>query len=285
MCAIAIVHFESEFLVMRIVTYNVQYGIGLDGRYDIGRVCDAVIDADIICLQEVTRGFIRNAGADMPAQIEEQLPNYFSTFHPATDIDMMSGFVEGRAVNRRFQFGNMVLSRWPITAVRGHLLPRTTREKVLNLQRGALEALINTPDGPIRVYSVHLDHISPKERLLQLSALRSIAENYDQTGGAVTGAQEFGLPQSGEDMGYLLLGDFNFEPGSDEYAEMTSKDVIDVSAGASGWSWIEPKDRSHAKRLDYVFSSLPLAQKCGSPRIDQEASGSDHMPVWISVNA
>ncbi|MEO1747214.1 MAG: endonuclease/exonuclease/phosphatase family protein [Pseudomonadota bacterium] len=269
---------------MRIVTYNVQYGIGLDGRYDISRVCDAVRDADIICFQEVTRGFIRNAGADMPAQIEEQLPNYFSSFHPATDIDMMSGFVEASAVNRRFQFGNMVLSRWPITAVRGHLLPRTAREDVLNLQRGALEALINTPAGPIRVYSVHLDHISPKERLLQLNALCSIAENYDQTGGAVTGAHEFGLPENDEDMGYLLLGDFNFEPGSDEYVEMTSQGVIDVSAKAPGWSWVEPKDKSKTKRLDHIFASLPLASKCVLPQIDQQATGSDHMPVWIAVN-
>ncbi|MEL6922337.1 MAG: endonuclease/exonuclease/phosphatase family protein, partial [Pseudomonadota bacterium] len=150
---------------MRIVTYNIQYGIGLDGKYDVRRICDTVCDADIICLQEVTRGFIRNGGADMVAEVEAQLPTHFSSFHAAMDIDMMSGLVEGRAVNRRFQFGNMVLSRWPITASRGHLLPRHARADKLNLQRGALEALITTPDGPIRVYSVHLDHISAEERL------------------------------------------------------------------------------------------------------------------------
>ena len=270
---------------MRVVTYNIQYGIGLDGKYDIARICDAVADADIICLQEVTCGFIRNAGADMPKEIEAQLPNLFSSFHPATDIDMMSGLVEGRAVNRRFQFGNMVLSRWPITAVRGHLLPRTARQDVLNLQRGALEALISTPDGPIRVYSIHLDHISPTERLSQVKAIRAIADGYAQTGGAITGAKEFGLPPSDGDAGYLLLGDFNFEPSSDEYEQITADGVSDVCADAPGWTWVEPEDRSKTKRLDHIFAGGSLAPKCSSPRIDQEAIGSDHMPLWISVNA
>jgi len=285
MCANAIVDFESECLVMRIVTYNIQYGIGLDGQYDIARICDAVRDADIICFQEVTRGFIRNAGADMPAEIEGHLPNFFSSFHAATDIDMLSGFVEGHAANRRFQFGNMVLSRWPIAAVRGHLLPRTARENALNLQRGALEALIKTPDRPLRVYSIHLDHVSSVERLSQVQAVRAIADEYAQTGGAITGAQEFGLPLKEEDGGYLLLGDFNFEPGSDEYAEMTSGDVIDAAVEATGWTWVLPEDRRNTKRLDHIFANSLLSSKCHSPRIDHEAVGSDHMPVWITLSA
>ncbi|TIV23825.1 MAG: EEP domain-containing protein, partial [Mesorhizobium sp.] len=33
---------------MKIVTYNIQYGIGLDGRYDVGRIADAVRGADVI---------------------------------------------------------------------------------------------------------------------------------------------------------------------------------------------------------------------------------------------
>ena len=270
---------------MRIVTYNIQYGVGLDGKYDVARICDAVRDADIICLQEVTRGFIRNGGADMPAEIKAQLPNRFADFHPATDIDMMSGLVEGKAVNRRFQFGNMVLSRWPITAVRGHLLPRTARDGKLNLQRGVLEALIHTPDGAIRVYSIHLDHISPDERMAQVQAVRAIADGYAQTGGAITGAQEFGLPAHQDEGDYLLLGDFNFEPGSGEYAEMTSNGVVDAAADALGWTWVLPEERSHTKRLDHIFASRSLSRRCHSPRIDQDAMGSDHMPLWISVSA
>ena len=38
---------------MRIATYNIQYGRGKDGRFDIARVVEAVESADIIALQEV----------------------------------------------------------------------------------------------------------------------------------------------------------------------------------------------------------------------------------------
>jgi hypothetical protein len=28
---------------MKLVTYNIHYGIGLDGSYDVGRIADAVL--------------------------------------------------------------------------------------------------------------------------------------------------------------------------------------------------------------------------------------------------
>lgn len=29
-------------VAMKLVTYNIHYGVGLDGRYDVGRIADAV---------------------------------------------------------------------------------------------------------------------------------------------------------------------------------------------------------------------------------------------------
>ena len=63
---------------MRVVTYNVQYGIGLDGRYDLDRIADAVRGADVIALQEISRNNPRNGGHDMVAAIGEALPDYFA---------------------------------------------------------------------------------------------------------------------------------------------------------------------------------------------------------------
>ena len=33
---------------MLFCTYNIHYGVGADGRYDVARVADAVADADIV---------------------------------------------------------------------------------------------------------------------------------------------------------------------------------------------------------------------------------------------
>jgi len=40
---------------MRVVTYNMRFGWGLDGRVDLERIVNSVRDADIIALQEVER--------------------------------------------------------------------------------------------------------------------------------------------------------------------------------------------------------------------------------------
>ena len=59
---------------MKLVTYNIQYGIGLDGQYDLGRIADAVRGADVIALQEVTRNNPQNGGRDMVAEIGDACP-------------------------------------------------------------------------------------------------------------------------------------------------------------------------------------------------------------------
>ncbi|MGO8586948.1 endonuclease, partial [Rhizobium ruizarguesonis] len=42
---------------MNFASYNIQYGFGLDGRYDLTRIARSLEGADVIALQEVTRGF------------------------------------------------------------------------------------------------------------------------------------------------------------------------------------------------------------------------------------
>ena len=272
-------------MAVRVATYNIQFGIGLDGRYDLPRIVDAVAGADVIALQEVTRGFIRNSGRDMVAEIEELLPDRYCAVHMPADIDFGSAVRDGKAVQNRFQFGNMIISRWPLISIRRLLLPRSMRLGTLNLQRGALEAMIDTPAGVIRFYSVHLDHIDPDERHAQIAALKAVAMSAARTGVGVSGLGEYGFPELPVTEDLLLLGDFNFEPDLAEYRAMLSEDghLVDVTAADSGWSWTLPEDRSKVKRLDYGFANPALAERVTEVRVDRDAEGSDHMPVWIEI--
>lgn len=269
---------------MQCVTYNVQYGIGLDKRYDLGRVIAAVADADVICLQEVTRHCPWNSGADMVAGIEAAFADRHCAFHAPVDVEFGSAAENGRMVSRRFQFGNMVISRRPLFTLRGHLLPRRQRTERLNLQRGALEALIATPAGLIRFYSVHLDHVDAAERLEQIAALKAIALGYAGRGGALSGTAEVGFPELPPTDDFLLLGDFNFQPGWPEHAAMIGEgELVDASAADRGWSWTDPDRKKPDERLDYAFANPALAARVKSVRIDRSATGSDHMPVWLEI--
>lgn len=288
---------------MKIVTYNIQYGIGLDGEFGLERIADAVRGADVIALQEVTRNNPQNGGVDMVAGLCDLLPGYFSVFGAPYQVDMGSRLEAGRAVTRHFEFGNMVLSRTPILAARNHLLPRRRSFGTLNLQRGALEAMIDTDFGPVRFYSVHLDHTSPDERIDQIRFLLARAIGYPVEGGAVSGVDELGFPEPPHPDAFVLAGDFNMLPESPEYLAIAGLPddehgrvlragvPIDAALHAGGAApraitWRDPKapdDAARHKRIDYTFVSAGLATRIKGVRVDGDAPGSDHVPVWLDL--
>ncbi|MBB3164257.1 endonuclease/exonuclease/phosphatase family metal-dependent hydrolase [Rhizobium laguerreae] len=200
----------------------------------------------------------------------------------------------------RFQFGNMVLSRWPILATRTLLLPRSRTIGKINLQRGATEAVIAAPAGAIRVYCVHLDHVSADERIRQLQFLNAHINAFVQEGGTLTGAGEFDLPEPPLPEDYVIMGDFNMEPESPEYCALAGAGggyygrvarigtPVDAFAALKAYSpesysWMDPEDRGKRMHLDYCFVSCGLLSRLKSLRIDTQSVGSDHFPVWVEI--
>ncbi|CAD7050202.1 endonuclease [Pseudorhizobium endolithicum] len=287
---------------MKLVTYNIQYGVGMDGAFNLQRIADSIAGADILALQEVTRGFPRNGHVDLVSRMAGFFPAYYQSFGAACDILLHGGETDGRQGGQRFQFGNMILSRWPILAVRHLLLPRHRTFDKLNLQRGAVEAVIAAPSGPLRVYSVHLDHVSPDERIEQIRFLKERALNFVQEGGALTGAAEFGFPDPPLPDDFVMLGDFNMVPESPEYLEMVGRSdsyyrrvprdghAFDAlahlgTAKEGSHTWAKPPGEGPVRmHLDHCFVSPQLVPRLRSARIDHQAPGSDHFPVWIEID-
>ncbi|TIU51533.1 MAG: EEP domain-containing protein, partial [Mesorhizobium sp.] len=157
---------------MKLISYNIQYGYGSDGRYDLSRAARLVDGADIIALQEVERHWLRTNEDDQPEILSRLLPGYYWAYGPAFDLDA-SEKRDGRVVNRRRQFGTMVLSKLPIVWSRLHALPMRRTLRPLNTRNAALECMIRTPAGPVRVLSLHLAHIAAEERLEQIDYLNA----------------------------------------------------------------------------------------------------------------
>ncbi|RVB79466.1 MULTISPECIES: endonuclease/exonuclease/phosphatase family protein [unclassified Mesorhizobium] len=288
---------------MKLVTYNIHYGVGLDGRYDVGRIADAVRGADVIALQEVSRNNPNNGGRDMVAELAKALPEYFAVYGSNFEANVGSRLENSRAITTTFQLGNMVLSKTPVHLSRNLLLPRSRSFELMNFQRGALEALIETPLGFIRFYSTHLDHRSPLERLSQIRFLRQRLLNYAIEGGALSGVAEVGLPDLPCPEAFVVMGDFNMLSGSPEYVELAGRPdhefgmpvtadlAVDVAlrlatASPDLVTWVDPKrpdDASRHKRIDYVFTSASLAKSPKALWVDRQAVGSDHLPVWVEM--
>ncbi|MCP5367691.1 MAG: endonuclease/exonuclease/phosphatase family protein [Hyphomicrobiales bacterium] len=294
---------------MRLVTYNIQYGTGRDGQVDLGRIAEAVRGADVIALQEVERHWTRSGMADQPAELAALLPDYHWVYGPPFDVDASQVRSDGTVLNRRRQFGNMLLSRRPIFSSRLHLFPMAATVDRHNLPYGALEGVIDTAAGPVRFHSLHLSYLTRRERLDEIAVLMDLHRRAPVEGGAWTGyrarrAAHWQLtdPPPAAPVEAVLMGDFNMTPGSPEYEALAGYhddlygrvDVLGrfvdawVAAGHGQDTGVtypaKPEEGEPDLRLDYCFVSTPLAPRLGDCWIDGDAAGSDHQPVWTEID-
>ncbi len=287
---------------VKAVTYNIRYGLGQDGRYDLARIADAVKVADVIALQEVDRHWQRSGCVDSPAILASHLPEHHWVYGANLDMDASFRASGGRLVNRRRQFGTMILSRLPIISSRNHMLPKYGTLTQHSIQQGALEAVIQTErNGAVRVYSLHLSHLGPATRIPQVEALLDFHARAPSEGGAWCGGHpdlsagwtEGEMPPMPAET--ILMGDFNFEWSAPEYDRIVGAPTARFGRlhGLTGFvdAWVAGGHREDdgatirsGKRIDFCFVSASIAGQIRSCRIDADALGSDHQPLWIDFD-
>jgi endonuclease/exonuclease/phosphatase family metal-dependent hydrolase len=292
---------------VKLVSYNIQYGFGADGRYDLERIARVVTGADIIAMQEVERGWRRTRFDDQPEILGRLLPEHYWVYGPGFDMDA-STRMDGRLVNRRRQFGTMLLSRWPIVWSRLHLLPMRRTVAPLNTQNAALECMVRTPAGPVRFYSLHLAHIGAEERLEQIAFLQELHRRTPFQGGPWSGVDDeperdwtHGESEPECPLAVVWLGDFNCEPGSAEYRRITGTtpyhagasyldgfvDAAAVAGHGHGDLYTHVKEiggRIMKRQLDYCFVGSMLASRVRSVSVDNSEIASDHHPLRVDID-
>lgn len=136
---------------LRVATYNVHQCVGRDGRFDPDRVAGVLreLDADVLALQE-----LQWRSSDALHLLDKFAAHLGQRPIPGPTLLRPDG-----------HYGNAVLTRFPISSV--HLLDLT----VLGHEpRGAIDALVETARGALRVVATHLG-LLPGERRLQMRKL------------------------------------------------------------------------------------------------------------------
>ena len=174
----------------------------------------------MIALQEVERNWQRTGNDDQPELLSRLLPHHYAVYGPAFDMDASTVGADGKVINRRRQFGTMLLSRFPILWSRLHLLPMRKVVRPLNTQNAALEGLIRTPAGPVRIFSIHLSHIGVEERLEQIAFLKALHRRVPLEGGPWSGVDDeperdwaHGEAEPEAPLAAIWMGDFNSRAG------------------------------------------------------------------------
>jgi len=273
---------------VRLISWNIQWCRGMDGRVDPSRIAAAartLADPDVCCFQEVACNFdtlAGSAGEDQAALLAAAFPGYSA--HVAWAVDVP----DGRGGRRRF--GNLLLSRLPVQRVRRHALPWPADDEVPSMARVALEADVLAPWGGVSVTTTHLEYYSARQRAAQVARLRELeAERVLQAHATPSGADKSGpfepLPRP---RASVLAGDFNMPPEDPVRVRLldTWRDawtlahpgvphppsfyVHDADAG------VEPYC------CDYVLVSDDLAPRIASVRVDAATQASDHQPVIVA---
>jgi endonuclease/exonuclease/phosphatase family metal-dependent hydrolase len=228
---------------LRVMTYNIHHGEGLDRKVDLQRIADLIKheQADIVALQEVDKGVQRTAKRDCPAELAA-----------------LTGMTCVFSNNYHFQggeYGNAVLTRFPVK--------RWTNRHYKMLrpgeQRGLLQIVLDVHGRELVFLDTHVDFRGDDtERLL----------NADEIAEAIQ-------PYRGRPM--ILCGDFNDTPESRTCQKLAQQFTDTWKAAGAGDGFSIPAEKPR-KRIDYIWTSKEPAIQALKIWVP-ESEASDHRPV------
>lgn len=228
--------------VLRVMSYNIHHGEGLDGKVDLGRIAKLITDAktDIVGLQEVDRGVTRTQQRDLPAELAK--------------LTGLSVYFEKNIPYQGGEYGNAVLTRFPIKRA------KNTHYKMLRPgeQRGVQQVVLDVHGREVLFLNTHIDYRpDDAERMLNAGELKEIV--------AAAGA-----------MPVIMTGDFNAVPDSRVIATIGTF-LTDTWTKVGQGPGLTIPVKVPKKRIDYVWISPTTIEPVAMHVPYSEAS--DHLPV------
>ncbi|MCA9290935.1 MAG: endonuclease/exonuclease/phosphatase family protein [Phycisphaerales bacterium] len=230
---------------LRVMTYNIRHGAGMDGVIDLERIAAVIVGAapDVVALQEVDRNAGRSGVVDQASELARLTGLEHHAFGPFMDFD--GG-----------QYGMAILSRHPIESSRVIDLPPGAHEP-----RTALWASIARPRAPFVLVGVHFDWLADDvSRWAQAEALvRALAT---------------------ESRPLIVAGDFNDVPGSRTIERLDRTWLRIPKVRGSSFTFPSP---SPEREIDFIYARVWSRRPTGLARVIDERAASDHRPVVATI--
>jgi len=233
---------------LRILCYNIHYGQGNDGVYDLERLAEVIkaVKPDLVALQEVDV-MVRRSGK----------------VHQASKLGELCGLKSFYGPTQHYEgglYGNAILTNLPVSDVLIHPLPYTdATPELTTYPRAAIALTVTAPDGkPLRFISTHFQHNVETDRVNQSHAINEL------------------FAAEGDDLRTILAGDMNAIPGSEPVQVLETKwqNAIDEAAAPTVPS------QNPTSRIDYIFYRSKEQFQVEETRVIDEPMASDHRPVF-----
>lgn len=239
---------------LRVMTYNIHHGQGIDGKLDLDRIA-SVIDqagADLICLNEVDNNFgPRSNFVNQAKYLAESLDMHY-VFGPALSL--------GSEENPNL-YGNAILSKYPIKKSSNHNLVTPTGSET----RACLAATVSIGKIEYTFLATHLDHRKTDVRVNQAKDIIAIISS---------------IPPP-----VILGGDFNCPPPDASNSDISKPIVIILDKLKSSFeiAGTGPSDTfGSGRKIDYIFISSDLEEKVKNANVIRTPLtnvASDHLPM------
>ncbi|TWG86643.1 endonuclease/exonuclease/phosphatase family metal-dependent hydrolase [Cupriavidus gilardii J11] len=282
---------------MELISWNIQWGRGCDGTVNLPRIVDTlrgIADFDVLCLQEVTRGFSGmpgQPGADQVEELAALLPGFRLLF--AAGVDRLDDDGKPR------QFGNIIATRLPVREIFRHMLPWPADPTVASMPRVALEATVLADTLPLRIVCTHLEYYSAPQRNAQADALRQLhAQACGHALRPPRAETRFGpFTPEPRPASAIVCGDFNSKPEDHAYRRLLEPFDDGTLALRDAWLHAHPgqphaptcgiHDKAQwpgpAFACDFMLVTedlLPRVRRC---EVNADTQASDHQPIHLSL--
>lgn len=239
--------------MLTVMSFNIASGKRIDGKLDLELTAQAIEQGqvDVAGLQEVDRNFSsRSRFLDQAKWLSKRLGMHMA--YGPNLIDRGAG-----GVRPKREYGNAILSRYPIVSFRNHDLSAVEVHPEEFEPRGMLEAVIDVEGVHFSFYNTHLS-------LIDEDVDRSLTEII-----AIT--TDNPLPQ-------VLVGDFNAAP-STKHIQRFSKHFYNAF-GSGPYPDTYKKQGDHGQKIDYIFHDAHFeAVEARTIEID----ASDHVPIVAKI--
>lgn len=241
---------EDFKTTIRVLCYNIHYGQGNDGVYDIQRLADVIKrhQPDLVALQEVDVG-VERSGRIHQARLLAELTEMSVRFGPTQHYQ--GGL-----------YGNAVLTRLPIVDVAIHPLPYTeSTADLVTYPRGAIALTLRGPnDKLIRFISTHFQHNVPEDRVAEAEAINRLF--------------------TGDEIPTILAGDMNAVPGAKPIRTLLQEWASTVGDSPQPTA----PSAKPTSRIDYIFYRPQAAFELVEANVVEEPMASDHRPVFAELS-
>ena len=243
-CLLALAPLSDTHVSLRVMTYNIRHGRGMDNQLNLERTAEVIrkLNPNLVGLQEVDEKVQRSGSVDQAGFLGDSL-----TMKPAFGAFM--DFQGGR-------YGMGALSRFPIRRMTSFALPEGNEPRI------ALIVEVELPTGEtLKLVNVHFDWVEDDGfRFAQATKLADELKKAKEP--------------------FILLGDFNDEPGSRtlKLFQSIAKEVPKPTSNRFTFSSTKPE-----KEIDFIFCAPADRWEVASCQVIDEKVASDHRPVFAEL--